>query len=867
MLCPERAGNASRNGRSDAWKVCRRFFIVAVMAIVVLASRASFAEPMNLKMIYFIPKNRNVRESAIVNMRNFIKVAQEYYSTEMAKQGYFQPGTTKGKTFTYEKDENGEPAVHIIYGNNDDTYYQPDRQIYWMAQNEVWPYYTPYGNTLLIWCETWGVGADGSILGGACGGQSNGATGGIATMTADALINLDMAKFSDTTPYDGLILPEFSSLPMKYGVTYPDFCGRTIGQLASTAYGSICHEIGHSFGLLHNFYNDTAPVNGGNLMGNGCRGFRGNYGGFPGEFAVLDPLNAELLDVNPYFNPDVVHDDYSSPYFSSELSLTEPINTNWKLHIKVNASDYGSGLHRSFATAIPPWSPVASAPFNNGVADYYVTKDQIPCPWDTPKAYSIEVNAVDNQGNDTFTPTWVPSYSSGVQSKIQYANASGVWTDLKTTWSTTNNMRLAITMVAPDNSGSMRYELEMQPSGTPFTGNPNYYGEWVSWSGTAVANFLPLNLAGGKYHYRYRIRAGNWTTSCWMVKGGESAQSMSFGIDSTPPTVPTVTDSGQYTDKTTSLSASWSASDPESGVANYLIAVGTTPYDPGSGYVSTWRSSTSTSGSITGLSLVNGTKYYIYVKARNGMATYGESAASDGITVRTDSPQAVSVAQAKALPDGSYVKIQNLVTSCGKTDLGTCFYLEQADRSAGLKISTQNAGNLPDFAPAQLMTVTGLMATVDGERAISLPELTVGSKTDTILPVGLNLKAIGGGNCGLQKAVWNWASIKDTTGIQNVWKASNGLSNIGLLVKIAGKVTQIDPAGKYFYINDGSSLKDNTLTGQTANIGVRVAANPAGYTTGQMLVVTGISSCTLGQDGNPIRLIRVSNTSDIKPLQ
>jgi hypothetical protein len=69
---------------------------------------------------------------------------------------------------------------------------------------------------------------------------------------------------------------------------------------------------------------------------------------------------------------------------------------------------------------------------------------------------------------------------------------------------------------------------------------------------------------------------------------------------------------------------------------------------------------------------------------------------------------------------------------------------------------------------------------------------------------------------------------------------SSGLSNTGLLIRAWGRITQI--GNGYLYINDGSMLKDGTLTGAEENIGIRVVCDPSGYEVGQYLLVNGVSS-------------------------
>ena len=78
-----------------------------------------------------------------------------------------------------------------------------------------------------------------------------------------------------------------------------------------------------------------------------------------------------------------------------------------------------------------------------------------------------------------------------------------------------------------------------------------------------------------------------------------------------------------------------------------------------------------------------------------------------------------------------------------------------------------------------------------------------------------------------------------------------GLNNIGLLVRVWGKVTQRDTTGlTYFYIDDGSGILDGTQTASTDNVGVRVIADPTPYSPGDYVTITGISSCFKDGSGN-----------------
>ena len=126
-----------------------------------------------------------------------------------------------------------------------------------------------------------------------------------------------------------------------------------------------------------------------------------------------------------------------------------------------------------------------------------------------------------------------------------------------------------------------------------------------------------------------------------------SASSDGITVDTTPPTVPVVTDEGAYTSSNRLLSATWSANDPESGIAEYFYAVGATPNGTD---IRDWTSAgAQTSMVITSLSLVDGRKYYISVKARNGAGADSPAGTSDGITVDITPPSTPMV-----IDDGNY---------------------------------------------------------------------------------------------------------------------------------------------------------------------------------------------------------------------
>ena len=112
-----------------------------------------------------------------------------------------------------------------------------------------------------------------------------------------------------------------------------------------------------------------------------------------------------------------------------------------------------------------------------------------------------------------------------------------------------------------------------------------------------------------------------------------------WAADITPPTTPVVTDDGTYTTVTTSLHATWTSSDAESGIVEYQYLI---RQDSTTGTIIVGWTSTGTTASVTrtGLSLLQGKLYYVQVKAKNGAALWSAVGSSNGIRVDTTAPGA-----------------------------------------------------------------------------------------------------------------------------------------------------------------------------------------------------------------------------------
>lgn len=161
------------------------------------------------------------------------------------------------------------------------------------------------------------------------------------------------------------------------------------------------------------------------------------------------------------------------------------------------------------------------------------------------------------------------------------------------------------------------------------------------------------------------------------VVAGEPADIGPFYLDTSAPETPVVTDEGAFTGSRTSLNASWSADDPESGVVGYQYAVGTTP---GATNVVNWTATTDTEATINFAMQPYGAKLYVSVKAQNAAGSWSGVGNSDGITIATP---VASVAAAKAMDNtGIGICIENVYVSAVFDNF---FYVQDGRHGPGIR--------------------------------------------------------------------------------------------------------------------------------------------------------------------------------------
>lgn len=191
---------------------------------------------------------------------------------------------------------------------------------------------------------------------------------------------------------------------------------------------------------------------------------------------------------------------------------------------------------------------------------------------------------------------------------------------------------------------------------------------------------------------------------------------------------------------------------------------------------------------------------------------------------------------------GGLVSLYGQTVTAGTDDFGTFFYMQAPDRSSGIRVD-----GLPADRGA-VVDVTGVLATRDGEAHVQGCSMDVRGAADA-RPMSVRTGGLGGGIAGTQPALWRAQRPGDLGPLP-----MSGLSNVGLLVRIMGRVGDPDPASGTFKIDDGS--------------GAVLCVAPAGLDpgpAGSYALVTGIS-CVEMQTPHPVPVLRLRDAADFAPL-
>ena len=233
------------------------------------AANLNVGEPRIVRMIYFLPNDRSYNADVVQQMKDDLDTTQKFFAEQMSAHGY-------GKiTFTVETDSQGEPKVYRVDADRPHDHYLDNLQFIF---DEIEQRFDLAKNIYFILIDN----------------HKNGVKRGSA-----GAIGVRLSKEGGWALHPTL-----------------------------THWTTVAHELGHAFGLSHDFRD--GPY----IMGYSA----GPSGG------RLSECDAEYLSVHPHFNPDTPIEEGELPTIELISPRAYPVGLqSVPVRLKINDSE---GLHQ-----------------------------------------------------------------------------------------------------------------------------------------------------------------------------------------------------------------------------------------------------------------------------------------------------------------------------------------------------------------------------------------------------------------------------------------------------------------------------------------------------------------------------------------
>lgn len=217
---------------------------------------------------------------------------------------------------------------------------------------------------------------------------------------------------------------------------------------------------------------------------------------------------------------------------------------------------------------------------------------------------------------------------------------------------------------------------------------------------------------------------------------------------------------------------------------------------------------------FTHIHLTNGVRYYYSIFVCDEVPNWSPAACVTG------EPWSTTCRDAKGMSENQQLTLKDKTVSAVFLNDG-CIYVQEPNRTSGIRVAWTGAG----IAVGDRVDVSGVVTTrtlsgQPSERQISSATV-VRTGSDPAKPLGLTCRLIGG------------AAIPGAPGVRD----GLGLHNMGLLVRITGRVTKV--LGSYIYVDDGSMVVNASTSGPETGVMVKCASTPY-VVAGSTVAVTGV---------------------------